>query len=81
MAKRGLIFTEQSTSDKRGTVVTGTKRGNVAFRDARRGHVALVRDLFFRGLSDDSLAGLTEGLEHVYANIVERGSERAGTDN
>jgi DNA-binding MarR family transcriptional regulator len=78
MTQRGLIDTERATDDKRGTEVTVTDRGTRAFRDARRGHVALVQDLFFRGLREDLLAPLTEALEHVYTNIVERGSGHPG---
>jgi DNA-binding MarR family transcriptional regulator len=79
MTQRGLIDTERATDDKRGTEVTVTDRGTRAFRDARRGHVALVQDLFFHGLREDLLAPLTEALEQVYTNIVERGSGHGGT--
>jgi DNA-binding MarR family transcriptional regulator len=80
MTERGLIATEQATNDRRGTQVTVTDRGHATFQEARRGHVALVEQLFFDGLRDDLLAPLTEALEHVYRNIVERGSGHLGTD-
>jgi DNA-binding MarR family transcriptional regulator len=81
MAQRGLIATEPVRNDRRGTEVVVTDRGNAAFRDARRGHVALVRELFFRGLPEDVLLPLAEALENVYTNIVERGSGFRGADD
>jgi DNA-binding MarR family transcriptional regulator len=78
MTQRGLTTTEPVTNDGRGTEVTATTRGKTAFRDARRGHVELVQELFFHGLSEDALGPLAETLEHVYANIVERGSGYRG---
>jgi len=80
MTERGLIATEQATDDRRGTEVRATAHGQAAFRDARRGHVDLVRELFFGGLRNDLLTPLTEALEHVNANIVERRSARNGID-
>ena len=80
MTERGLIATEQATDDRRGTEVTATPRGTAAFRDARRGHVELVRDLFFGGLRDDLLTPLAESLEHVYRNIVEYSSAHDSPD-
>jgi DNA-binding MarR family transcriptional regulator len=73
MTERGLIATEQATNDRRGTQVTVTDRGHATYLEARRGHVALVKELFFSGLRDDLLAPLNEALEHVYKNILERG--------
>ena len=73
MTQRGLTDTEPVTNDGRGTEVTATTRGKAAFRDARQGHVELVQELFFHGLPEDALGPLGETLEHVYANIVERG--------
>ncbi len=81
MAQRGLIATESVRNDKRGTEVIVTDRGKSAFREARWGHVALVQDLFFRGLPEDVLIPLAETLENVYNNIVERGSGYRDTDD
>jgi DNA-binding MarR family transcriptional regulator len=81
MTQRGLTATQPVTDDGRGTEVAVTQRGRTAYRDARRGHVALVQELFFRGLSEDELVPLAETLEHVYANIAERGSGRRGTED
>jgi DNA-binding MarR family transcriptional regulator len=80
MTERGLIATEQASDDRRGTEVTATARGKAAFRDARDGHVDLVRHLFFGGLGDDHLTPLTESLELIYRNIVDHRSEHDGTD-
>jgi DNA-binding MarR family transcriptional regulator len=79
MTERGLLATEQATDDRRGTEVTATARGQAAFQDARRGHVDLVRELFFGGLRDDLLTPLTEALEHVNSNSIECRSMRALT--
>ncbi|MCU1492631.1 MAG: putative MarR-family protein regulatory protein [Acidimicrobiaceae bacterium] len=81
MGQRGLIGTGPVKDDRRGTEVTVTNRGKAAFRDARQGHVALVRELFFRGLPEEVLLPLAETLEHVYTNIVERGSGYRGADD
>jgi DNA-binding MarR family transcriptional regulator len=81
MTQRGLTATKPVTDDGRGTEVTATNRGKAAFRDARRGHVELVQELFFHGLSEDALGPLAETLEHVYANIVERGSGYRGAED
>jgi DNA-binding MarR family transcriptional regulator len=80
MAERGLIATEQATDDRRGTEVTATAHGTAAFHEARRGHVELVRGLFFGGLKDDLLTPLAESLEHVCQNIVEYRSAHDSTD-
>jgi DNA-binding MarR family transcriptional regulator len=81
MTQRGLTATTQVTSDGRGTEVTATTRGEAAFREARQGHVELVQELFFLGLSKAALGSLAEALEHVYANIVERGSGYRGAED
>ena len=81
MTQRGLTATEPVINDGRGTEVTVTDRGRSELRDARRGHVALVQELFFRGLSEDMLVPLAQTLEHVYANIVERGSGYRGAND
>jgi DNA-binding MarR family transcriptional regulator len=81
MTQRGLTATEPVTHDGRGTEVSVTHRGRTAYTDARRGHVALVQELFFRGLSEDVLVPLAETFEHVYANIVERGLGHRGAED
>jgi DNA-binding MarR family transcriptional regulator len=74
MGERGLIAAKPAADDKRATEITVTDRGNAAFRHATRGHAALVRELFFSGISRDLLNPLTEALEQVYATIVQRGA-------
>lgn len=81
MSQRGLVSTEPATKDKRGTEVTLTNRGKAAFRDARRGHKALVQELFFDRLPEDMLVPIAEAFEQVYSNIVERGSGFHGADD
>jgi DNA-binding MarR family transcriptional regulator len=73
MGERGLITAKPAADDKRATEITVTDRGNAAFRHAAPGHAALVRELFFSGISKDLLGPLTEALEQVYATIVQRG--------
>ncbi len=74
MRERGLVATEPAARDKRATEITVTDRGNAAFRHATRGHAALVRDLFFSGISGDLLGPFTKALDQVYATIVQRGA-------
>jgi DNA-binding MarR family transcriptional regulator len=74
MGERGLITAAPAVDDERATEVTVTDHGNAAFRRATRGHAALVRALFFSGISRDLLGPLTEALEKAHATIVERGA-------
>ena len=74
MGARGLVAAEPAANDKRATEITITDRGNAAFLHAAQGHAALVRELFFSGISKDLLGPLTETLEQVHATIVQRGA-------
>jgi DNA-binding MarR family transcriptional regulator len=74
MGERGLIVAKSAADDKRATEITVTDRGNAAFRRATPGHAALVRELFFSGMSRDLLGPFTEALEQVYATIVQCGA-------
>jgi DNA-binding MarR family transcriptional regulator len=74
MSARGLVTCGLSAADKRVTEVTMTDRGRQALEDAAPGHVDLVRRLFFGGLPESLVGPLSEALESVYTNIIEKGS-------
>jgi DNA-binding MarR family transcriptional regulator len=69
MATRGLVHTGPDVDDRRVTVVEMTEAGRQANRDAAPGHVALVRRLFFDGLSPEAVRQLTSALEAVHDNL------------
>ena len=74
MSARGLVTCELSAADRRVTEVILTAGGRQAQKEAARGHVDLVRRLFFEGLPDGLVGPLSEALESVYANIIKQGS-------
>ena len=74
MSARGLVTCGPSATDKRVTEVTLTVYGRQAQEEAARGHVDLVRRLFFEGLPADLVEPLSEALESIYANIIKQGS-------
>jgi DNA-binding MarR family transcriptional regulator len=74
MSARGLVTCGPSATDKRVTEVTLTAYGRQAQEEAARGHVDLVRRLFFEGLPADLVEPLSEALESIYANIIKQGS-------
>jgi len=74
MSTRGLVTCGLSAADRRVTEVSLTARGREAQEEAARGHVDLVRRLFFEGLPDSLVGPLSEALESVYANIIKHGS-------
>jgi DNA-binding MarR family transcriptional regulator len=74
MSARDLVVCGPSAADRRVTEVTMTSHGRRALAEAAPGHVDLVRHLFFGGLPSDLVGPLSEALESVYANIIERGS-------
>ena len=74
MSTRGLVTCDLSATDRRVTEVTLTAHGRQAQEEAARGHVDLVRRLFFEGLPEGLVGPLSEALESVYANIIKQGS-------
>ena len=74
MADRGLVQRIKSDSDRRATDIALTRAGTKAIRDAAPAHVALVRRLFFSGLSKDLERSLRSSLDAVYATVVEGGT-------
>jgi DNA-binding MarR family transcriptional regulator len=74
LALRGLVSTSTSEQDRRVTDVTLTTEGWETLKRAAPDHIALVRTMFFDGLSPGTLLQLSETLEHVYANVIEHGT-------
>jgi DNA-binding MarR family transcriptional regulator len=74
LENRGLVECRLAPSDRRATEVTLTDQGWDQITFASRGHIDLVRQLFFDGLPDELLDPLATGLESVYNNIIARGT-------
>ncbi|MCR1783452.1 MarR family winged helix-turn-helix transcriptional regulator [Nocardioides carbamazepini] len=58
MEARGLVERRHCADDRRGAFVDLTEAGQAAIDAAAPGHVALVRELFFEGLSADQVRSL-----------------------
>jgi len=58
MEARGLLRRRHCADDRRGAFVDLTDEGQAAIHAAAPGHVALVRELFFDGLSADQVRSL-----------------------
>ncbi|MEV4350101.1 MarR family transcriptional regulator [Actinoplanes sp. NPDC049596] len=80
MAGRGLVSSDLAASDRRVTEVSLTVEGRRAIEAAAPGHVELVRQLFFAGLSPEHVVSLSKTLETVYANILDHGTLPAPRD-
>ena len=74
MEARALVRRERSVADGRATDAVLTTAGKRAVRAATPGHVALVKRLFFDGLPDDLLPGLTQALEAVHEQVLAEGT-------
>ncbi len=74
MAGRDLVRLGLLAHDRRVTEVGLTAGGRDALDRAAPGHVDLVRSLFFDGLGPATVRQLSEALEAVYANLLDRGS-------
>jgi DNA-binding MarR family transcriptional regulator len=80
LEKRGLVDCRLAPADRRATELRLTDRGWDEITLASRGHVDLVRRLFFDGLPDELLDPLAAALESVYNNIIDRGTLPAPAD-
>jgi len=80
LQNRGLVECRPAPSDRRVTEVTLSDQGWDEITRASRGHIDLVRGLFFEGLPDELVEPLTVALERVYENIVDRGTLPAPAD-
>jgi DNA-binding MarR family transcriptional regulator len=74
LEKRGLVVCRPAPADRRATEITLTDQGWDEITSASRGHIDLVRRLFFEGLPGELLEPLTAGLESVYDNVIDRGT-------
>ncbi|MDT5065843.1 MAG: hypothetical protein QOK02_1998 [Mycobacterium sp.] len=69
LCARGLAERVQSEGDGRATDAALTERGRRAVLDAKPGHSALVRKLFFDALPEDLVSPLTAALESIEATL------------
>lgn len=72
MRARGLVDRKGAADDRRGATVLLTDAGRAALTSSAPGHVELVRDVVFRGVSPADLATLDGWLEGVLARLGER---------
>lgn len=68
MAARGLVARRECYDDRRGAFVEITEQGRAAIRAAAPDHAALVKDVFFGGLSREQV----RDLRRVCATVLER---------
>lgn len=68
MAARGLVARVECHDDRRGAFVELTDEGLAAIRDAAPDHAALVKDVFFDGLSREQVRDLGK----ICATVLER---------
>ena len=76
MERRGLVAREECTTDRRGAFVVLTDAGRDAIEKAAPGHVALVRQLLFEGLSAEQVATLESFVRRVLCRL-DPGAETA----
>ena len=69
MQRRGLVAREECTTDRRGAFVVLTDAGRDAIEKAAPGHVALVRQLVFDGLSVEQVAMLESFVRRVLSRL------------
>ncbi|WP_426511760.1 MarR family winged helix-turn-helix transcriptional regulator [Dactylosporangium sp. McL0621] len=74
MAQRGLVSLDPALNDRRVTEVSLAPAGRHALEAAAPGHVDLIHDLFFDGLPADLRAPFSAALEHIYDNVLARGT-------
>ena len=78
MQRRGLVAREECATDRRGAFVVLTDAGRDAIEKAAPGHVALVRQLVFDGLSAEQVATLESFVHRVLSRLTGPGSEPPG---
>jgi DNA-binding MarR family transcriptional regulator len=69
MQRRGLVAREECTTDRRGAFVVLTDAGRDAIEKAAPGHVALVRQLVFDGLSAEQVVTLESFVTRVLSRL------------
>jgi DNA-binding MarR family transcriptional regulator len=82
MQRRGLVAREECTADGRGAFMVLTPCGRATIEAAAPGHAALVRKLFFDGLTQEQVTALHEITSQAGAKLVPAGSAELcdGTD-
>jgi DNA-binding MarR family transcriptional regulator len=70
MQRRGLVAREECTTDRRGAFVVLTDAGRDAIEKAAPGHVTLVRQLVFDGLSTEQVATLESFVRRVLSRLT-----------
>ena len=72
MRSRGLIDRRGADDDRRGATVELTDAGRTALDSAARGHVDLVRDVVFEGVSAAELRALNRWTSSVLERLRDR---------
>lgn len=70
MEARGLLARRDCPDDRRGAFVDLTPAGRAAIEAAAPAHVAMVREIFFAGASDEEVAALGALTERVLARLA-----------
>jgi DNA-binding MarR family transcriptional regulator len=70
MRTRGLVDRQGADDDRRGATVALTKAGQSALTAAARGHVELVRDVVFDGVSAAQLRALETWTSQILARLA-----------
>ncbi|HWJ65767.1 MAG TPA: MarR family winged helix-turn-helix transcriptional regulator [Nocardioides sp.] len=71
METRGLVVRRHCADDRRGAFVDLMPAGRVAIEAAAPGHVELVRELFFAGLTEEQVRQLGDFAAGVLARLDE----------
>jgi DNA-binding MarR family transcriptional regulator len=74
MQRRGLVAKEECTADGRGAYFVLTGCGRATIESAAPGHAAMVRKLFFDGLTAEQVTALHEITTQAVAKLVPAGS-------
>lgn len=74
MRARGLVATDRSEDDHRGSEVALTPAGRRVLAEATPGHVAFVRAAVLDALPREDLGRLHDALDRVFDSLVEHGS-------
>jgi DNA-binding MarR family transcriptional regulator len=69
LAQAGLVVKSASPQDERSVIVSLTAQGRAVLERVMAGHVRLVQRLLFAPLSDEDVAGFSDVLDRVRANM------------
>ncbi|MEC3982402.1 MarR family winged helix-turn-helix transcriptional regulator [Amycolatopsis sp. H20-H5] len=73
LEKAGLVRRRSCPTDDRGVVAGLTDLGWVKLRAAAPGHLAMVREVFFDGLTKAQLEGLADGIGALVGRLRDEG--------